>query len=55
MLGDIDRLKLIFDTFGLTGKGGGVNVNLDLRKTDVPESLGDLAQSLGPILEGGKP
>src|SRR6266704_1762692 len=53
VLGDIDRLKLIFDTFGLTGKGGGVNVNLDLRKTDVPESLGDLAESLGPILEGG--
>jgi hypothetical protein len=49
----IDHLKLMFDTFGLTGKGGGVNVNLDLRKTDTPESLHDLASSLGPILEGG--
>lgn len=49
----IDHLKLMFDTFGLTGKGGGVNVNLDLRKTDQPESHADLVASLGPILEGG--
>ena len=51
-----ENIKLMFDTFGLTGKaGGGVNVNLDLRKTDGHESLGDLAASLGPILEGNKP
>ena len=49
----VDHLKLMFDTFGLTGKsGGGVNVNLDLRDTGRSESLGELAQSLGPILEG---
>jgi len=51
----IDHLKLMFDTFGLSSKGAGVNVNLDLRKTDAVESLADLAGSLGPILEGNKP
>jgi hypothetical protein len=51
---DSESIKLMFDTFGLTGKGGGVNVNLDLRKTDAHETLGDLAASLGPILEGNK-
>ena len=50
-----ENIKLMFDTFGLTGKSSGVNVNLDLRKTDAPESLHDLASSLGPILEGNKP
>lgn len=50
---DETSLKLMFDTFGLTGKSSGVNVNLDLRHTDKPESLGDLAASLGPIIEGG--
>lgn len=49
----IENIQLMFNTFGLTGKGGGVSVNLDLRKTDTPESLHDLASSLGPILEGG--
>lgn len=48
----IDHLKLMFDTFGLTGKGGGVNVNLDLRKTDQPETLHDIAGSLSGIIEG---
>lgn len=51
--GDAERLKIMFETFGLTGvKGAGVNVNLDLRKTDAPERMADLAASLGPILEG---
>ena len=53
IMGDAERLKLVFETFGLSGKGGGVNVNLDLRKPPEPhEGLHDLAQSLGPILEG---
>ena len=53
IMGDAERLKLVFETFGLSGKGGGVNVNLDLRKPpESHEGLHDLAQSLGPILEG---
>jgi len=53
--GDVDRLKLVFDTFGLTGKGGGVNVNLDLRRPPDPhESMADLSASIAPILEGNK-
>jgi len=54
VLGDVDRLKMIFDTFGLTGKSGGVNVNLDLRKTDPHESMADLSASIAPILEGNQ-
>jgi len=44
--------RLMFDTFGLTNKGGGVNVNVDLSRHDQPETLHDLASSLGPLLEG---
>lgn len=50
--GSVDHLKLVFDTFGLTGKSTGVNVNLDMRKIDPHESLGDLAGSLSTIIEG---
>ena len=53
VLGDADRLKLIFETFGLTGKGGGLNVNLDLRRPPEPhESMSALSESIAPILEG---
>ncbi|HWV46546.1 MAG TPA: hypothetical protein VN039_11100 [Nitrospira sp.] len=51
-LADPEKVKLVFDTFGLTGKGGGVAVNLDLRKLDGADDLGELAGSLGTILEG---
>lgn len=53
VLGNAERLKMIFETFGLTGKqGGGVNVNLDLRNTAQPETMHDLSQSVAGILEG---
>jgi len=50
--GDLERLKITLETFELLGKRAGLNLNLDLRKVDAHESLGDLASSLGPILEG---
>jgi hypothetical protein len=52
VLGDIDRLKLLFETFGLSGKGGGLNVNLDLRKLPDNETMSDLSASIAPLLEG---
>src|SRR6266446_1300555 len=45
IMGDIDRQKLVFETFGLIGKNGGFNVNLDLRRTDQSEGLEELSQS----------
>jgi hypothetical protein len=50
--GDVDKLKTIFETFGLTGKGGGLAVNLDLRKVTAHETLGELSKSVAPIIEG---
>ena len=52
--GDVEQLKMIFETYGLIGKGGaGLNVNFDLRRApEVPETMSDLAATLGPILEG---
>jgi len=51
--GNIDKLKMVFETHGLIGKGGGLNVNLDLRNPPVaPESMSDLAASVAPIIEG---
>jgi hypothetical protein len=52
MPGEVDRLKLVFETMGLIGKGGGVNVNLDLRKVDEAENVEDLYGSVSGILEG---
>ena len=47
----IDHLKLMFNTFGLTkADGGGVNVNMDMRKMVQHESLGDLAGTLEGIV-----
>jgi hypothetical protein len=54
-LGDVERLRMIFETFGLTGKGGGLSVNLDLRKVESHESMAELSASIAPLLEGGKP
>jgi hypothetical protein len=55
VLGDLDRLKMTFETFGLTSKGGGLNLNLDLRKPpDAHESMAELSASVAPILEGNK-
>ena len=50
-LGDADRLKMIFETFGLTGKGGGVNI-LNLTKVGGSESMSELSESIAPLLEG---
>jgi|SRR6267142_5579185 len=51
VLGDADRLKMIFETFGLTGKGGGVNI-LNLTKVGGHESMSELSESIAPLLEG---
>ena len=50
-LGDTDRLRLLFETFDLTGKRG-AGVNIDLRKIVATEDLSELSQSIAPLLEG---
>jgi hypothetical protein len=52
--GDIDKLKVIFDTFGLTAKGGGLALNVGFNATvNVPQqTLGELAKDVSPIMEG---
>ena len=53
VLGDIDRLKLVFEAHGITGaRGAGVNVNLDLRKQEPGETMEDLSRSVSSLLEG---
>lgn len=53
VLGSVERLKMVFDTFGLTGGKGGPMVNIDLRgKPARGESLADLAGSLDGIVSG---
>lgn len=52
--GEVERLKLLFETFNLTSKSAGVQVNIDQRKMS-DETLEDLAQSVAPIIEGTKP
>ena len=54
-MGDAERLRMIFETFGLTGKSGGLNVNLDLRKVESHESMADLSASIAGIIEGEEP
>lgn len=51
ILGDTDRLRLMFETLELVGKRG-PGVNIDLRKIVTSESLSDLSQSIAPLLEG---
>ncbi len=53
-LGDTDRLKMIFETYGLTGKtGAGVNIlNIAPGGPTAPETMSDLAASVAPIIEG---
>lgn len=49
-LGDVDRLRMALEMFALTNKtGAGVNVNLDLRSTDKPESLESLSETVAGI------
>jgi hypothetical protein len=52
--GDLDRLKVIFDTFGLTAKGGGLALNVGFNATvNVPQqTLGELSRDVQPIMEG---
>lgn len=51
VLGDTDRLRLLFETFELIGKRG-AGINIDLRRVEAAENLSDLSQSIAPILEG---
>lgn len=52
--GDIEKLKTIFDTFGLTAKGGGLALNVGFNATvNVPQqTLGELSRDVAPIMEG---
>src|SRR5882672_2815962 len=50
--GEVERQKLVFETFGLIGKNGGPLVHLDLRRTDQSEGLEELSQSVAGILDG---
>lgn len=52
--GDIEKLKVIFDTFGLTAKGGGLALNVGFNATvNVPQqTLGELSKDVAPIMEG---
>lgn len=52
--GDLDKLKVIFETFGLTAKGGGLALNVGFNATvNVPQqTLGELAKDVSPIMEG---
>lgn len=52
--GDIDKLRTIFDTFGLTAKGGGLALNVGFNATvNVPQqTLGELSRDVAPIMEG---
>lgn len=53
VVGEVDRLKLVFETMGLIGKGGiNINNHLDLRQTGQSEGLEDLYGSVSNILEG---
>lgn len=51
VMGNTERLKMMFETFGLTSKGGGVSMNLNLNTVKEPD-MADLSAALGPILEG---
>ena len=50
---EIEDLRVALEMFQLIKKpgSGGVNVNLDLRKTDGGEALGDLANSVSGIID----
>lgn len=52
--GEIDKLKTLFETFGLTAKGGGLALNVGFNATvNVPQqTLGELSRDVAPILEG---
>lgn len=50
--GEVERLKLVFDVHGLIGKNSGLNLNFDMREIKGSENLEDLADSIGPLLNG---
>ena len=54
IMGDLDRLKLVFETYGLTGKTAGAAMNvLNISNPGAAhETLHDLAGSLSGIIEG---
>lgn len=54
VMGDIDRLKLVFETYGLTGKASAAAMNvLNISNpAGAHETLHDLAGSLSGIIEG---
>lgn len=51
--GDLDKLRVLFDTFGLTSKGGGLALNVGVNVNNAPQqTLGELSRDVAPILEG---
>ena len=54
-VGDIDRLKLIFETAKLTGNGkGNQMMNLNIANVTTDEKMEDLIGSLPQVIEGNK-
>lgn len=55
VLGDTTRLRMIFETYGLLSKGGGINIGVNVANPpSSSETLPALAGSLLSILEGNK-
>lgn len=52
ILGDKERLKMVFDAMGVLGQGRAPLINIDLRKEIGDESIEDLADSVGKIIQG---
>jgi len=50
---DPDRLKLVFNTFGLTGQGASANVNVNTQvNIDAAQTMEDLARDVSSIIDG---
>lgn len=54
VLGDTSRLKMVFETYGLTAKSGAVNILNVASPPSSSETLPALAGSLSSIIEGNK-
>ena len=50
--GDLDKLKTMFETFGLTAKGGGLALNVGVQVNAPQQTLGELSRDVQPIMEG---
>lgn len=51
--GDPDKLRTIFETFGLTAKGGGLALNVNVPINMPNQSLAELSKDVQPIMDGG--